>query len=1208
MRILRWAVLLACLPSPAWPQTTGALRGQVTDARGTPLPGVTIVLGSVSQGVRDRGGVTDAAGLFHVPGLPPARDYSVRASFPGLATITLHEVEVAPGRVAALRLVLQPESELRERVEVRARPRAVSLESPATETRLSAEFLEALPILGRNYQDALVLAPGVSDIDGDGSPNIHGARDTDMVTLVDGISTTDPLTGKIGAQLNIESIQEIEVKTLGATAEFGRAQGGFANIVTKSGGNEFGGAFKFFWRGSRLDGDGAGIDDARLHGGVGERGLRDLSFNDYLPFLSLEGPIVRDRAWFFLASESIRREEPVNAVNAAFVRGQRELRQFAKATWQIGANHRLAFSVNYDPQEYLNEGLNSFTREESGYRLRQGGTLLSLKGTSVLSPLVALETSVATFDQRPSLEPNLGPDTNGNGVLWVDRNRNRFMEARERDPGEDYDADGAFDVFEDKNRNFRLDPGEDLDGDGRLTSWVRIGDGGGCEGALREDIDCDGRLDAVDEDANGDGVWDQLTEDTDRDRRYDRGGEDRNGNGLLDDTPFPTGEYPYGTVRPVAPDREYTIDRNLGVRNGPYFEDLSDRRRRFTFRQDLSAFLGREGGSHDARVGVVVEREAIDRSTGRRGIVSPLRRECDGVTCIPPPAPAPTPPPVTFVNAILPSETTAENRATSLAAGVFVQDLWKPRPGLAVGLGLRLDREKADSFGYSFFDPVSEAAPFLRLLTLGGAVPDDRTGILRDPLFLDSGDIRGAAGFLTNTIRIGALRRLTRHHAAVSFDSEQLRSLGLLPEGEVDPAQLAARGVVPQQPEELTLTNHNLAPRMSLSWDPGRDGRTKLFATWGRYYDKLFLGTIVGEAGPDDVNRYYLLDEDGLGPGFVPSHQIGRLISKAPPSVTQVDRALQTPFSDELTLGFEREIAPEVTLAVTYVNRRFRQQLQDVDVNHNLRFDAGGTPLDQFGQLIINATTGSLETATFMPAADGRPDLYVHNVFFNQVLRIGNFNEARYKALQVSLTRRLARRWQMQGSYTYSRAVGSAEDFQSRLGNDPSTIESEFGYLDYDQRHVVKLNAATYLPKDWRLGASLTWGSGLPYSVISRFFALDNLGYDQFRTRFGFTADEPGSGFRFVPLRRNSERNRSTLDVNLHVRKHLVVGRTVGALSLEVFNLLNADDLRIFTYEPSPAGQAGRLVETSGGPRGAVQVDGERRFGRRFQVGFQIEF
>src|SRR5437867_5026716 len=104
----------------------------------------------------------------------------------------------------------------------------------------------------------------------------------------------------------------------------------------------------------------------------------------------------------------------------------------------------------------------------------------------------------------------------------------------------------------------------------------------------------------------------------------------------------------------------------------------------------------------------------------------------------------------------------------------------------------------------------------------------------------------------------------------------------------------------------------------------------------------------------------------------------------------------------------------------------------------------------------------------------------------------------------------------MQGSYTYSRALGDAEDFQSRLGNDPSTVEWETGYLDYDQRHVVKLNAALFLPRDWQVGTSIAWGSGLPYSIISRFFAFDNVDYQQFRTRYGYTAVGPGQSLSFV--------------------------------------------------------------------------------------------
>jgi hypothetical protein len=128
-------------------------------------------------------------------------------------------------------------------------------------------------------------------------------------------------------------------------------------------------------------------------------------------------------------------------------------------------------------------------------------------------------------------------------------------------PPEDLDGDGAFDVFEDFNRNGRLDKqdpcpgggticGEDLDGDGRLTPPD------GCEGTLREDLDCDGNLDWIVEDLNGNGLLDPGEIDYDGDRHADPGTEDRNSNRILDDRPFPSADeaqplYPYGTTRPA---------------------------------------------------------------------------------------------------------------------------------------------------------------------------------------------------------------------------------------------------------------------------------------------------------------------------------------------------------------------------------------------------------------------------------------------------------------------------------------------------------------------------------------------------------------------------------------------------------------------------------------------------------------------------------
>ena len=67
------------------------------------------------------------------------------------------------------------------------------------------------------------------------------------------------------------------------------------------------------------------------------------------------------------------------------------------------------------------------------------------------------------------------------------------------------------------------------------------------------------------------------------------------------------------------------------------------------------------------------------------------------------------------------------------------------------------------------------------------------------------------------------------------------------------------------------------------------------------------------------------------------------------------------------------------------------------------------------------------------------------------------------------------------------------------------------------------------------------------------------------------TVDDPTVGRRFESERRNSERNDATLDINFNLRKTFVVGRTSAAAFLEVFNLLNSGDLRIFTFEPTRA-------------------------------------
>ena len=705
------------------------LRGRVVDRTGQPLAGATVVVRNDALAVGETGIVTDAQGNFRIFRLPPGRGYRVRVSLPTYAPVEFSDIELTTDQAYVLDVVLRSATELQETIRVKGHADLVDTDSVVTSTVFSSEFISGLPVLGRDYQDVLSLAPGVTDVNNTGNPNIHGARDTDMVTLVDGVSTTDPLTGYYGQQLNIESIEQIEVITSGATAEFSRAQGGFANIITKSGGNQFQGSFKFFVRTDRLDGDGAGIDNPELRGGLGEvSGLRDLSFTDYYPFLSLSGAIVRDRLWYYVASEYIQVETPINAVTQAFVTRTRGYRQFGKATWQINPGNRMAFSISVDRTKDENQGLDSLTQIEAGYEFERGGPTYTLKETANFTPYSLLESSASWFDNSFQRTATLDPDTNGNGKLFIDENpelggnRDGFHQARERDPGEDFDRDRAFDLFEDYNHNMKLDYNEDRDDDGRVTPP------GGCEGMSNEDVNCNGFLDR-EFDLNQNGVVDRDEDlgipgipGTAGNGKFDS--EDVNRNNLMDtvgnsgSTSFPfwtdlnnnhkpdVGEY----RSPLFPDRDYSVDVISGRISGPNPYEYGDDRTRLTLREDFSLYLDGTGGSHDLKMGVVYEHEGFDRNTELRpvlelqvglGLSSSGTLQQGG-----------------SVAARLPTVPSIDNSATGDNLGLYLQDTYKPLPNLTFGLGIRVDFEDLSSFGHAFFDPRAERRQFDGLMEL----------------------------------------------------------------------------------------------------------------------------------------------------------------------------------------------------------------------------------------------------------------------------------------------------------------------------------------------------------------------------------------------------------------------------------------------------------------------------------------------------------
>jgi hypothetical protein len=186
----------------------------------------------------------------------------------------------------------------------------------------------------------------------------------------------------------------------------------------------------------------------------------------------------------------------------------------------------------------------------------------------------------------------------------------------------------------------------------------------------------------------------------------------------------------------------------------------------------------------------------------------------------------------------------------------------------------------------------------------------------------------------------------------------------------------------------------------------------------------------------------------------------------------------------------------------------------------------------------------------------------------------------------VEFIRRMYRRWQMNASYTWSEAIGDAEDFDQILGNERILSEDERGLLSYDQTHVVKVNAVGVLDKGWRLGGLIRWESGLPYSeMVSR------------QTVYGRPPEYQNQvdldtkfRFRYPTRQRNDQRNGDYWTVDLRVAKDFAISRRVQfQVSGEVFNLLNDDTLIIDDQINGVVG-------------------GVRRFGRRWQLGLRLGF
>jgi len=304
LRILAAGVCAMLVCSPAFSQgSAGRILGSVTDQSGGVIAGATVSVTDVQRGVT-RTLTTDQAGEYLAPDLVPGT-YTVRVVATGFKTVERTGLLLQVRQDIRVDLTLQPGEQ--------AQTVTVTEEAPQIETTnatlggtLSNETINDLPLNGRNYQNLLVLRPGMMIYPGGGgwTQSTDGIRPEDNQYIVDGLTNDNPLTGltiingpgvagDAATILPIDGIQELNILE-NPPAEYGGKPGGVVTVGIKSGTNTIHGTAYAFGRDTAFD--------ARNYFNPAPEPQRQVALEQY--GATVGGRIIKDKLFYFLGYEA----------------------------------------------------------------------------------------------------------------------------------------------------------------------------------------------------------------------------------------------------------------------------------------------------------------------------------------------------------------------------------------------------------------------------------------------------------------------------------------------------------------------------------------------------------------------------------------------------------------------------------------------------------------------------------------------------------------------------------------------------------------------------------------------------------------------------------------------------------------------------------------------------------------------------------------
>jgi len=321
------AGLLASL-QPAWGQeVSSAIVGTITDPSGAPIAGATVTAVDKDRGT-EWPATTNDVGAYSLPRIPVG-NYEVKVGAKGFQTAIHPPFTLVLNQTARIDVKMKL-GQVSETVEVTGAAPILQTQTTELSTIIDSKTNVSLPLASRNYIQLTLLAPGVTSVNpqsltqaqsmpSSGRPYINGNREQANSFLLDGTENQENINNEVAYQPSVDAIQEFNLITQNASAEFGQFQGGIVNTTIKSGTNSFHGTVFEFFRNDKLNANswqngltiGATNPDPLVQepNGVGKKPL--LRWNMF--GATIGGPIVKNKLFFFADYQGQRFDHPQTA-------------------------------------------------------------------------------------------------------------------------------------------------------------------------------------------------------------------------------------------------------------------------------------------------------------------------------------------------------------------------------------------------------------------------------------------------------------------------------------------------------------------------------------------------------------------------------------------------------------------------------------------------------------------------------------------------------------------------------------------------------------------------------------------------------------------------------------------------------------------------------------------------------------------------------